>query len=279
MRYVGPMMDDHPAGDTFSLDGAVAVITGATRGIGRVTAEVLGRAGAHVVVVGRSTRERPHRFSPGTMEDVTADLATAGIEVLGVPADLADPEQVATIVDRTLEWRGRCDVLVNNAAYTSNGSVLDIPARRWQTGFQVQVTTPLQLCQAFVPGMLERRRGRVVNVSSGASQALLEGLSLYSVTKLAMERWTEFMQLELGGRGVSFNTLRIDQLVPTAGWRLTLEQQGEDVATGGRGLSEFVSPEECAAFIAWMIAQPASWSGQTVGFHDLRALQGATRTP
>src|SRR5262249_36992398 len=115
IRYGGRMTEDHSSRDGFTLDGAVAIVTGATRGIGRATAEVLGGAGAHVVVVGRSTRERPHRFSPGTVDDVAAELGAAGIDVLGVPADLTDPARVATIVDRTLEWRGRCDVLVNNA--------------------------------------------------------------------------------------------------------------------------------------------------------------------
>jgi NAD(P)-dependent dehydrogenase (short-subunit alcohol dehydrogenase family) len=261
--------------DQFPLDGAVVVVTGATRGIGRATARELGRAGAHVVVVGRSTRERPHQYSPGTVEDAVAELVAEGVQVLGVAADLSDPAQVATIVERTLAWRGRCDVLINNAAYTSNGGILDIPARRWQTGFQVQVTTPLQLCQALLPGMLERGRGRVVNVSSGASQGMLEGLALYSVTKLAMERWNEYMELEVGGRGVSFNTLRVDRLVETEGWRLTNELQGEGVATGGKGLSELVSPEACADLLTWMVRQPVSWTGKTVGFDDLRELQAA----
>jgi NAD(P)-dependent dehydrogenase (short-subunit alcohol dehydrogenase family) len=263
------------ADDQFSLDGAVAVVTGGTRGIGRAAAGVLGRAGAAVVVVGRHTRERPHKHSPGTVEDAVDELAADGIDALGVSADLGDPAQVGTLVERTMEWRGRCDVLINNAAYPANGGLLEVPPRRWQTGFQVQVSSPLQLCQAFLPGMFERGRGRVVNVSSGASQALLPALAMYSVSKLAMERWTEYMDFELSGRGVSFNTLRVDQLVPTEGWRLTYELRGEDAATGGKGLSEFVSPQECGEFLAWMVRQPTSWSGQTVGFADLRTLQSA----
>jgi NAD(P)-dependent dehydrogenase (short-subunit alcohol dehydrogenase family) len=263
------------ADDQFELDGAVAVVTGGTRGIGRATALVLGRAGADVVVVGRHTRERPHPHSPGFVEDAVEELTAAGIDALGVAADVSDQAQVATIVERTMEWRGRCDVLINNAAYPANGGLLEVPARRWQTGFQVQVSSPLQLCQAFLPGMFERGGGRVVNVSSGASQALLPALAMYSVSKLAMERWTEYMDFELGGRGVSFNTLRVDQLVPTEGWRLTYELRGEDAATGGKGLSEFVSPDESGEFLAWMVRQPASWSGQTVGFADLRQLQAA----
>jgi gluconate 5-dehydrogenase len=259
--------------DRFSVAGTVAVVTGGTRGIGRAVAGLLAQAGAHVVVVGRATRDNPHRYSPGTVEDTVDELAAEGAEVLGVSADLADPAGVARVIDETMAWKGRCDVLVNNAAYTSNGPILDIPARRWQSAFHVQVTGPLSMCQAFVPGMLERGTGRVLNVSSGASQGLMSGLALYSVSKLAMERWTEYMELELGGRGVSFNTLRVDQLVPTEGWQLTYDLMGEDVATGGKGMSETVSPLECGEFMMWMLAQPAGWTGQTVGFDDIRRLQ------
>jgi NAD(P)-dependent dehydrogenase (short-subunit alcohol dehydrogenase family) len=264
------MTEDH-----FSVAGTVAVVTGGTRGIGRAVAGLLGQAGAHIVVVGRATRDNPHQYSPGTVEDTVEELSADGVDVLGISADLSDPAGVARIIEETMAWKGRCDVLVNNAAYTSNGPILDIPARRWQSAFHVQVTAPLQMCQAFLPGMFERGAGRVLNVSSGASQSLTGGLALYSVSKLAMERWNEYMQLELGGRGVSFNTLRVDQLVPTEGWKLTYDLRGEDVATGGKGLSEMVSPLECGEFMMWMLTQPASWTGQTVGFHDLRRLQRA----
>jgi len=257
------------------IEGSVAVVTGATRGIGRATAEALGRAGATIVVVGRTTEAEPNAYLPGTCEGVERELTALGIEARSVRADLSDPDQVDDIVTGTLEWFGRCDILVNNAAYTSNGPVLEIPARRWQRAFQVQVVSPLQLCQGFVPGMLERGFGRVVNVSSGASQSSSPSLALYAVSKLAMERWGEYMEIELGGRGVSFNTLRVDTIVTTEGWHYVRDTQGEAMATGGAGLpDDLLTPAQCADFIAWMLAQPTTWTGQTVGFDDIRALGG-----
>ena len=101
-----------PAADTDDLQGHVAVVTGGTRGIGRVTALALGRAGADVVVAGRSTRDRPDAFAPGTLEEVVEQLRSEGIDTLGVQADLTDPAQVAELAEKTLEWRGRCDLLV-----------------------------------------------------------------------------------------------------------------------------------------------------------------------
>ena len=251
-----------PESTLFSLQGAVAVVTGATRGIGRATAEVLGRAGADVVVVGRSTRDRPDKFAAGTLEDVVEELAADGIQSLGVQADLTVAEQVDDVVAKTLEWRGRCDVLVNNVAYTSNGPILDVPARRWHLGFQAQVVTPLQLCQGFVPGMLERERGRVLNVGTRAASVLLPNMGLYGITKLAGERTIEFLDFEWSGRGVSFNTFRIDKIIPTDAYRLALERQGEGVAKGGLDEDDMVSAQECGEIIEWMLTRPSSWSGQ-----------------
>jgi citronellol/citronellal dehydrogenase len=259
------------------LAGKVAVITGSTRGIGRAAAVAFGESGASVVVVGRSSRSSNARKLVGTVEDVAEELASRGIEALPVQADLTDPDQAQAIVDRTLEWKGTCDTLVNNAAYTSNGPVLSVPWRRWQTAFRVQVVAPLQLCQGFLPGMLERGEGRIVNVSSGASQSMTPDLGLYSTSKLAMERWSEYMHMELAGTGVAVNTLRVDRIVVTEGFQYVLETQGEEVATGGQGLAATMSPQDAADHLVWMVTRPASWTGNIVGFADISALGGPAR--
>jgi NAD(P)-dependent dehydrogenase (short-subunit alcohol dehydrogenase family) len=273
-RYSRFMTEDHTGGDPLDLDSAVTVVTGATRGIGRHVAGAVGRAGARVVLVGRTGQETPNAKLPGTLEEVAGQLADEGIEVRTVQADLSDVEATQRIVEDTLGWYGRCDVLINNAAFTSNGPLFEIPWRRWQTAFRVQVVAPLQLCQGFVPGMLERGAGRVINVSSGASQALTPNLALYSVSKLAMEHWGEYLHVEAGGRGVSFNTLRIDRLVETEGFRYVLETQGEEIATAGNGMASVMTSAQAAEHFLWMLAQPHDWSGHTVGFEDITALGG-----
>ncbi len=260
---------------SFSLQGAVAVVTGATRGIGRATVDALGRAGAAVVVVGRSTRDRPDKFATGTLEDVVEELAADGIDALGVQADLTVAEQVDDVVAKTLAWRGRCDVLVNNVAYASNGPILGVPAHRWHLGFQAQVVTSLQLCQGFVPGMVERERGRVLNVGTRAASVILPNMGLYGITKLAGERMIEFLDFEWGGHGVSFNTFRIDKIVPTDAYRLALERQGEAVARGGLAEDDMVTPEECGEIILWMLSRPSSWSGRAIEIQEARDLQAA----
>lgn len=252
----------------------MAVVTGATRGIGRETALALAAAGATVVLVGRSREGSAHQVLPGTLESVAAELAALGQPGRWVQADLTDPAAARTVIDQTLEWYGRCDVLVNNAAYTSNGGILEVPWGRWEKGFRLQVTAPLQLVQGFVPGMLERGVGRVVNLSSDAASRLAEGLSLYSVTKQAMERLTEYLHHELGGKGVSFNTYHIEIGVTTETWNYVVETQGEERATLGGTVTETTSPERVAAQIRWMLLQPAEWSGQTVTCRQIAAVGG-----
>jgi NAD(P)-dependent dehydrogenase (short-subunit alcohol dehydrogenase family) len=258
----------------FDVNGAVTVVTGATRGIGKQAALALGRAGATLVLVGRTRDEAPNPVLPGTLESVAAELAADGIDARCVQADLTDPDATQRLIDDTLAWFGRCDVLVNNAAYTSNGPILSVPWSRWQKAFRAQVVAPLQLVQAFVGGMLERGSGRVVNVSSDVASHLTPNLSLYSVTKQAMERFNDYLDLELGRGGVSFNVLHIDHIVMTEGWQHVRDTQGEEIATAGTGVANALSPELVGDQIAWMVRQPAVWSGHIVGCDDISALGG-----
>jgi len=259
-------------------EGAVVVVTGATRGIGRHTALALGRGGARVVIVGRTRDAAPNPVLPGTLESVIAELEAEGVEARSIEADLTDGEATQRIIEATLGWYGRCDVLVNNAAFTSNGPILEVPWRRWERGFRAQAVAPLQLVQGFVPGMLDRGWGRVVNISTEAAVRLAPDVALYSVTKQAMEHLTEYLHFELGGRGVSFNALRIDIAVSTETWQYVYDTQGADVATLGGTVTAVAPPEAIAAQIAWMVRQPSSWSSNIIGCADVARLGGPSAT-
>lgn len=263
----------------YDPSGDVVVVTGATRGIGRQIAFNLGRAGASIVVVGRTAVDDPNAPLPGSLPEVAAALEAEGIEVHTVAANLTDAAATDQIVVETLDRFGRCDILVNNAAFTSNGPVMQIPASRWEKAFRVQVVAPLQLCHGFVPGMVERGKGLVLNVSSAAATAFTPDLALYSTSKQAMERWSTSMHLEVGGGGVAFNVLRVDRVVKTEGWQYVYDTQGEEIATGGGGLDALMTSEEVAAHAEWMIRRSRNWSGHIVGFDDITALGGPPTPP
>jgi len=261
--------------DTSERSERVVVVTGATRGIGRAIAEGAAATGASLVIGGRTTRDAPHSTLPGSVEGVAEELAERyGVPAIGVPADLSDESATAAIVARTLDEYGRCDVLVNNAAYNSAGSMLDVPWQRWGRAFRVNVVAPHQLCHGFVPGMIERGAGAVLNISTGASQSLLTGFGLYSTSKLAMEHWSDFLAAEVAPYGVAVNTLRVDRIVATEGWYHTAATRGLDVASGGAGVIAPVTSQSVAAAALWMLDQPASWTGHTLVFDDVEALGG-----
>ena len=259
------------------IEGKVAVVTGATRGLGRAIALELARHGAHVVAVGRSTAESPHRVMAGTLEDVQAQLDAIGARALTVQGDLNDVQQVDSIVERVLEWEGRCDILVNNASYTPAGGFLEVPTSRWVTGMGITVLAPVRLLQGLLPGMLERGEGRVVNIGSEAGaypdteEALLRRYQIggsplmYGVTKAALERLTIGLHDEFGDRGVSFNNVRAGQM-STDGWHLMRSATGFDDP-----IESVHTPEEVATAVCWLLQQPTSFSGRILDFTALIA--------
>ena len=225
-------------------------------------------------MTGRSTEDVPHPTLPGTIQSVQAELEAQGVEALAVQADLLDAAATARLAEAVLAWRGRCDVLVNNAAFTSNGPVLAIPFGRWEKGFRVQVGAPLQLVQALVPGMLERGRGRVLSISTGAATTVQAGLGLYSLTKVGTERLIAQLDLELARPGITFNVLRIEIGVETETYRFVVAAQGTDFVSGGGKVTDFGSPAAIGAQVAWLVGQPDDWSGHVVECKHVAGLGG-----
>ena len=259
-----------------NLTNEVAVVTGATRGLGRAVATQLAEAGAKVVVVGRSTNSAPHKILPGTLEEVEGDLKGRGAEVLAVRADLSKAEEAQKVVDETLAWAGRCDVLVTNASYTPAGGFFEVPSSRWTTGWNITVLSTVILMQGFLQSMLDRAHGRILHVGSESAKYAPEipldwrrrpdgqGTPLlYGVTKSALERLTRGMHDAFGGQGVTVTNLRAGQMASES-WH---------VMTGQMGLpndpSHVHTPDEIAAGTLWLLEHADEYDGRIVDFHLL----------
>jgi citronellol/citronellal dehydrogenase len=246
-----------------NLDGAVAIVTGASRGVGAATAELLAQQGCKVVCAARATADAPMPI-PGTIDDTVARIVEAGGQALAVPTNLARDEEVERMVLRAVEAFGPVDVLVNNAAITFPGD-LDLEMKRFDLIMHVDLRAPLLALRAVLPGMKERRRGAIVNVSSVAGLNYFPGLMAYGMAKAALEHLTMSAAHQLRPFDVAVNTFRID--VPVASEGFVFNAPDVDH-------SDWEPSEVAAEGIVWMLEQPPSYTGHNAGMAQLRAEHG-----
>jgi len=166
------------------------VVTGASSGIGRATAVMLAAKGARVTAVARS-------------REPLDDLARGHAGITPVVADLAVAGDRAAVV----EGAGPVDVLVNNAGIGWIGSVVDMPVEQVEKLFSINVVALIDLTRLVLPGMLDRRRGHIVNVASVASWVSIPPLTVYSATKFAVQGFSDGLRREVAGRGVKVTTI------------------------------------------------------------------------
>ncbi len=193
------------------LAGKVAVVTGASRGIGEAIAKRYAMEGAKVVVSARSESTDDH-YLPGTIHDTVAAINTAGGAALAVRADLAVAEDRHGLIEAAETAFGPVDILVNNAAVTYFIPVTEFPHKRFQLMMDVQVWAPFELSQLVVPGMIERGGGWILNISSHAAihpDKTVEGRggTVYGMCKAALERFTTGLAQELYADNVGVNVI------------------------------------------------------------------------
>jgi NAD(P)-dependent dehydrogenase (short-subunit alcohol dehydrogenase family) len=208
-----------------SLDKRVAIVTGASRGIGTAIAERLAAEGAAVAVSARTVNPGDNRFEGSISETVDAIRAAGGFAI-AVPADLSKPEDRAALVQRCEQELGPVDILVNNAAVTWFEPVAAFDQRHYDLMFEVQVRAPFELAQLVLPGMQERKQGWILNISSGAARhpqgppydpRFSRGATVYGMCKAALERFTSGLAAEVYDDGIAVNCLSPSSVVATPG--------------------------------------------------------------
>lgn len=246
-----------------NLEGKVAVVTGASRGVGAATAIALAEAGALVACAARATDAAPLRL-PGTIDATVSHIEAAGGTAIAVPTNLAVDEEVEAMVATTVERLGPVDVLVNNAAITFPGD-LDLEMKRFDLVFAVDLRAPVIAAKAVVPGMIERRRGAIVNVSSAAALNYFPGQMAYGMAKAALEHLTVSLAAQLRPHAIAVNTFRIDVPVASEGFLAAMPEYDH---------SDWEPPAVAAEGILWMLRQPADYTGHNAGMARLREEQG-----
>jgi len=180
------------------LRNSVALVTGASRGIGPHIARALAREGAHVALAARSLP---------ALEAVAADLRSSGARVAVLDADVGLPAACASLVARAEEALGPVDVLVNNAGVETEGPFLSLAPETIVETVAVNLTGAILLARQALPGMLARRRGHVVNVASLGGKKGAPFDAVYCATKAGLIEWTGALRSELDGTGVSLSAI------------------------------------------------------------------------
>jgi NAD(P)-dependent dehydrogenase (short-subunit alcohol dehydrogenase family) len=207
------------------LDGRVAIVTGASRGIGQAIAELFAAEGAKVVCAARTVNEGDHQLE-GSLARTVANIKDAGGEALAVAANVSEEDDCMQLVEQAKAAFGPVDVLVNNAALNYYIPIVDYPASRWMRSFAVNVHGPFMMSKAVLPDMIARRTGAIVNISSGAAigpgrgpykNAAARGGTMYGASKAALERFTQGLAEEVYEHGVTVACFSPSQVVPTPG--------------------------------------------------------------
>ncbi len=188
------------------MDGMVAIVTGASRGLGRAIAKEYAGEGASVVVCSR--RQSPTGLA-GTLEETVTDIKYAGGDVFAIDCDVTDEAQVNEMVRQATERYGKIDVLFNNAGTMVLGeSILEIDAARWEQLMRVNVTGPYLCSRAVLPIMMELRRGSIINIGSRmATDPNQGGGVLYSASKAAVHMFSYCLADEVRDYNIAVNIL------------------------------------------------------------------------
>ncbi len=239
--------------DPRALDGRIALVTGASRGIGAATARALDRAGARVALVARNE------------DDLRRIADELQHEPLVVVADLADATAPASIAAEALAVLGRVDVLVNNAAAAARLPTVDTDAAVIDDLLAVNVRAPLLLVAALVPAMVEAGGGSIVNLSSISGLVGTPRRAAYAASKGALDAATRSLAMELGPSGIRVNAVA-PGVVDTALWAKNKEVPGVvETIEAQTPLRRWATPEDIADVIAFLASDAARFvTGETI---------------
>ena len=232
----------------FNLKDRVALVTGASQGIGRATALALAGAGAHVTVAARNTEK---------LAAVVAEIEAAGGQALPVAMDVANAEQVKSGFRLALEKFGKLDILVNNAAITRDGLALRMKAEDWDAVLRTNLTGAHLCSQQAMATMMRARYGRIINVTSVVAETGNAGQSNYVAAKAGLIGLTRALALEIASRNITVNAVAPGFVVSPM--TDPLPQNVKDALLARVPLGRMGTDAEIAAAIVFLASEEAGY--------------------
>ncbi|HET9912736.1 MAG TPA: 3-oxoacyl-[acyl-carrier-protein] reductase [Anaerolineales bacterium] len=240
---------------TLPLENKVAVVTGASRGIGRAIAELLAQHGADVVC-----GDRLQQQAEATAENITK---ATGRRTSGCLVDVADHESAKGFIDCALENFGKIDILVNNAGITRDNLLMRISEADWDDVLNINLKGAYNCCKAVLRPMMKQRYGRIVNITSVVGLSGNAGQTNYSASKAGLIGFTKSLAKEVGSRNITVNAVA-PGFVTTV---LTndLSEEYKQAAIKATPMGRFGTPEDIAYAVAFLASDQASFiTGQVL---------------
>jgi NAD(P)-dependent dehydrogenase (short-subunit alcohol dehydrogenase family) len=243
------------------LGGKVALVTAASKGIGRAVAEEFAREGADVAICARGR---------DALDESVAALQGHGVEALGVAADVATADGVAQVVDATVERFRRIDVLVNNAGEAWPGRALDTTSdEQWASSLDINLYSAVRFTRAVVPHMRRQGGGRIVNISTVGAHSPITGMVDYEAAKAAMLTFSKTMANELAADNILVNSVcpalihtplwdrLADGMIPAMG--TSREEVFQKLAAQFLPVGRFATPDEVSGLVVFLASSRASF--------------------
>ncbi len=248
-----------------TLRERVAIITGASRGIGRALALGLAKAGCHIVIAAKSTTSTEKL--PGSIFTVAAEVEALGAQALPIQVDVRDAEQIANMAAKTLERFGRIDLLVNNAGALHWSSLLDTPAQRFDLVMGVNARAAFLCCRAVLPAMIRQRWGHLINMSPPLDLSMVPGRIAYAISKLGMTLLSLGLAEEVRPHNIAVNSL----------WPVTIIESQASL-NHALGKPEMWRKPDILVDCVLRLAQkePAAITGQALLDEDFLRAEGVT---
>lgn len=235
----------------FNLTGKMAIVTGATGGIGGEIAKALHAQGAIVAISGRN------------QEKLDALAGEIGSNVHAIVADLSNSEGIAELIKQAEEKMGQIDILVNNAGLTRDNLSMRMKDEEWQEVLDVNLTAPFQLARAVQRGMMKRRNGRIINISSVVGTTGNPGQCNYVASKAGLSGWTKSMGMEIASRGITVNCVAPGFIATAMTEALTDDQKAK--INANIPAARMGAPNEIASAVVYLASDEAAYvTGATI---------------